>query len=171
MSFNEIYKQSIEDNNILLQTNQANALQDLSNKRSKVIIRIIPDIKTPDKIKYFYSNLQSFTTRSSQKPNYNNEKTSNTIKVDTPQLSGMYITNVQKVVKTGGPKTFESVIEKNILNMPPVIEREFEPDVIRVFDKIGKNNDLNFIQIKSNYKKIDTPFEPVFSNKTILKRL
>jgi hypothetical protein len=70
-----------------------------------------------------------------------------------------------------GPRTFESVYEKNILNMPPVFEKEFNPKIIRVFEKIGKNNELNFIQNKVTNREIDIPITPVTSSKTILKRL
>ena len=39
MSFNEIYKQSTESNNIILQINEANALQEIKT-RNKEIIKI-----------------------------------------------------------------------------------------------------------------------------------
>jgi hypothetical protein len=99
------------------------------------------------------------------------EKKIDVIKVDTPQLSDIHITNVQKVENSDTPRTFESVFEKNILNMPPVFEKEFNPKIIRFFDKIGKNNELNFIEVKSTHKIIDVPILPTISNKTILKRL
>jgi hypothetical protein len=173
MSFNEIYKQSVESNNILLQKNEANALQELNNKRNKVIIRTVQEITPPRKIKYLYttSDSQSFLRRPSQKPNSMFEKKIDVIKVDTPQLSDIHITNVQKVENSDTPRTFESVFEKNILNMPPVFEKEFNPKIIRFFDKIGKNNELNFIEVKSTHKIIDVPILPTISNKTILKRL
>ena len=172
MSFNEIYKQSIESNNIVLQTNEANALQEIKT-RAKKIIKIIPVLEPPQKIKYFYSDsdLEPYNRRPSQKPNYMFEKKTDTIKVDTAQLSDIYITNVQKVDKMTGPRTFDSVFEKNILNMPPVFEREFTPEIVRTFEKIGKNNDLNFIQNKATNREIEIPITPVVSTKTILKRL
>jgi hypothetical protein len=171
MLFNQISKQSIESNSADLQNNEANALQELKT-RNYQIIRVIPLIDAPRKIKYFYSNpgLSSYSRRSSQKPNNAFEKT-DTIKVDTPQLSEIYITNVQKIDNMTGPRTFESVIEKNILNMPPVIEKEFTPKIIRTFEKIGKNNELNFIQNKATNREIDIPIPPTISNKTILKRM
>ena len=70
-----------------------------------------------------------------------------------------------------GPRTFESVIEKNILNMPPIIEREFSPEVKITFEKIGKNNELNFIENKITNREIEIPINPIISNKTILKRM
>ena len=125
------------------------------------------------KIKYFYSNssLESYTRRPSQKPNYMFEKNTDTIKVDSQQLSDIYITNVQKTDNMTGPRTFESVIEKNILNMPPIIEREFSPEVKITFEKIGKNNELNFIENKITNREIEIPINPIISNKTILKRM
>jgi hypothetical protein len=170
MSFNEIYKQTVESNNIILQTNEANALQEIKT-RAKKIIKIIPILEPPQKIKYFYSGLESYTRRPSQKPNYTFEKKLDTIKVDTAQLSDIYITNVQKVDNMTGPRTFDSVFEKNILNMPPVFEREFTPEVVRTFQKIGKNNDLNFIQNKATNREIEIPITPVISTKTVLRRL
>ena len=70
-----------------------------------------------------------------------------------------------------GPRTFESVIEKNILNMPPIIEKEFSPDVKITFEKIGKNNELNFIENRATNREIEIPIIPTISNKTVLKRL
>lgn len=169
---NEIYKPSNESNSISLQTNEANALQELKT-RPKKIVRVINSIEPPRKIKYFYSNssLESYTRRPSQKPNYMFEKNTDTIKVDSQQLSDIYITNVQKTDNMTGPRTFESVIEKNILNMPPIIEREFSPDVKITFEKIGKNNELNFIENKITNREIEIPINPIISNKTILKRM
>ena len=170
MSFNKIYKQSIESNNTDLQTNEANALQEIKT-RNKAIIKIIPVLEPPQKIKYLYSNLDYYNRRPSQKPNYMFDKKMDTIKVDPAQLSDIYITNVQKVDKMTGPRTFDSVYEKNILNMPPVFEREFTPEIVITFEKIGKNNDLNFIQNKATNREIEIPITPVISTKTVLRRL
>jgi len=172
MAFDQIYKQSNYTDSIMLQTNEANAMQELKT-RPNAIVRVIPYIEPPRKIKYFYSNpnLESYTRRPSQKPNYMFEKKTDTIKVDSRQLSEIYITNVQKTDNMTGPRTFESVIEKNILNMPPIFEREFDPAVVRTFEKIGKNNDLNFIENKATNREIDIPIPPIISKKTILTRL
>jgi len=172
MSLNEINKESNESNNIMLQTNEANALQEIKT-RPRALVRVVPTIEPPRKIKYFYSNpnLESYTRRPSQKPNYMFEKKIDTIEVNTSQLPEIYITNVKQIDNMTGPRTFEAVIEKNILNMPPVFEREFSPDVVRVFEKIGKNNDLNFIENKATNREIDIPIPPIISKKTVLKRL
>jgi hypothetical protein len=95
----------------------------------------------------------------------------NTIKVDTAQLQDIYITNVQKIDKMSGPREFEDVYEKNILNMPPIFEREFTPQIIRTFNKLDKNNELNFIQNKVTNREIELPITPVASSKTIIKRM
>ena len=171
MSINEIYKQSFESNIIDLQTNEANAMQELKT-RTKAIIRIVPKIiDPPRKIKYFYSDLESYNRRPSQKPNYAFEKKTDTIKVDTAQLQDTYITKVQKIDKMSGPREFDDVYEKNILNMPPILEREFTPSIIRTFNKLDKNNELNFIQNKVTNREIEIPITPVASSKTIIKRM
>ena len=169
MSFG-VDKKTNEENNIALQLNEANALQEIKT-RPKEIIRVVPPIDPPRKIKYFYSNFDSHTRRPSQKPNYMFEKKTDAIKVDTPQMSDIHITNVIPVDKMTGPRTFEKPIKKNILNMPPVSQKEFTPAVIHTFEKIGKNNDLNFIESKTTNREIDFPIPPVISSKTIFKRL
>ena len=72
MSFG-VDKKPNEENNIELQLNEANALQEIKT-RPKEIIRVVPQIDPPRKIKYFYLNLDSHTRRPSQKPNYMFEK-------------------------------------------------------------------------------------------------
>lgn len=168
----EIYKDSNESNSIALQTNEASTLLDLKT-RAKATVRVIQALEPPRKIKYFYSDpsLVSYTRRPSQKPNYMFEKKIDTIQVDTPQISDIYITNVQKKDNMTGPRTFENVIESNVLNIVPAIEREFDPRAIVTFSKIGKNNDLNFIENKAKNTDIEIPVVPTISNKTIFKRL
>jgi len=166
----KINKPSIESNYKNLQNNENNLLQSINNKKEKVIVRIIPDIGKPHKIKNFYSNIDpSYIRRPSQKPNYMFEK-QNTLKIDTPQLSDIYITNVIKKDNNIYSRVFEEVNEKNILNMPPVIEKDYEKKIIRTFEKIGNNNDLNFIENKNTKRQIDLPIVPVTSSKTVIKR-
>jgi hypothetical protein len=95
----------------------------------------------------------------------------NTIKIDTPQLSDIYITNVIPKDNNIYPRVFEDPNEKNILNMPPVIEKDYEKKIIRTFEKIGNNNNLNFIVNKNTSRQIDLPIVKVASSKTVLKRL
>jgi hypothetical protein len=167
----KINKPSIESNYKNLQNNENSLIQSINNKGEKVIVRIIPDIGTPHKIKNFYSNIDpSYIRRPSQKPNYMFEK-QNTIKIDTPQLSDIYITNVIPKDNNIYPRVFEDPNEKNILNMPPVIEKDYEKKIIRTFEKIGNNNNLNFIVNKNTSRQIDLPIVKVASSKTVLKRL
>ena len=55
--------------------------------------------------------------------------------------------------------------------MPPVIEKDFNPKNIITFEKIGHNNELNFIEVKNTVREIVHPIAKVYSTKTILKRL
>jgi len=166
----KINKPSIESNYKYLQTNENSLIQSINNKGEKVIVRIIPEIEKSHKIKNLYSADKSYTQRPSQKPNYMFEK-QNTIKVDTPQLSDIHITNVIPIDNNIYPRVFEDPNEKNILNMPPIIEKDFEKKIIRTFEKIGNNNNLNFIKNRNTSRQIDLPIVPVTSSKTILKRL
>ena len=50
----KINKPSIESNYKNLQNSENSLIQSINNKREKVIVRIIPDIGTPHKIKNFY---------------------------------------------------------------------------------------------------------------------
>jgi hypothetical protein len=55
--------------------------------------------------------------------------------------------------------------------MPRIFEREFTPQIIRTFNKLDKNNELNFIQNKVTNREIELPITPVASSKTIIKRM
>jgi hypothetical protein len=167
----KINKPSIENNIKDLKSNENHVLAGVNNKNDKIIVRIIPDIATPDKIKNFYSNIgDSYITRASQKPNYMFEKKS-PLKIDGKQISEVFITDVTSKKKIIRPRVFEDLTEKNTLNMPPVIEKDFNPKNIITFEKIGHNNELNFIEVKNTVREIVHPIAKVDSTKTILKRL
>jgi hypothetical protein len=167
----ELDKPSIESNNTFLQNNEISTIQGVNNKRDKTLVRIVPTIGTPDKIKDIFTQMDSsYIRRPSVKPNYTFEKTSQ-LKVDTEQLSEFYNTNVVSKTSVLRPRNFNEVIEKNVLEMPPIIEKDFDPKFINPIVKIGKTNELNFTETKTNPRNIEIPIFQVVSNKTVLKRL
>jgi hypothetical protein len=112
----------------------------------------------------------SYIRRPSVKPNYTFEKTSQ-LKVDTEQLSEFYNTNVVSKTNVLRPRNFDEVIEKNVLEMPPIIEKDFDAKFINPIVKIGKTNELNFTETRTTPRNIEIPIFQVVSNKTVLKRL
>jgi hypothetical protein len=111
------------------------------------------------------------STRTSQNPNYVYKDDIIKIKTNQHSISEIFTSNVPDFDDTIKPRTFDDIIEKNVLNMPPIIYKEFDPKVIRTFQTVNKNNDLNFIPIRSIVKRIENPIPPVEQDRIILKRL
>jgi hypothetical protein len=109
--------------------------------------------------------------RKSQTPNYAYKDKIIKIKTNDHEISNIFVSNVPDVDKTQKPRKFDEVVEKNVLNMPPIIYKEFDPEVIRTFEKVNKNNDLNYIQHRSIIKKIEYPIPAVVQDRIMLKRL
>jgi hypothetical protein len=173
MSFDELNQPSVESNNIMLQNNEASVMIDI-NSRARKLVRIEHTINQGRYIKYLYSDpsLASYIRRPSQKPSYMSENT-NTFKVDTPKLSGMYPQNINKIDNMTGPRDFESVIQKNVLEFQPANGVSLNRDAMRKFvklEKIGDSN-MNFIENKPRNTDIEIPIVPTISNKIVLKRM
>jgi hypothetical protein len=72
-----------------------------------------------------------------------------------------------------GPRDFESVIQKNVLEFQPATEVSLNRDAMRKFvklEKIGDSN-MNFIENKPRNTDIEIPIVPTISNKIVLKRM
>jgi hypothetical protein len=161
-------KPSKESNFKLIQFNESGILKNMNAHSNKVLVKIIPKLEPPRKIKYMYSEL---STRKSQTPNYAYKDDIIKIKTNEHAISDIFISNVPDFDDTMKPRNFDEVIEKNVLNMPPIIYKDFDPKIVRTFEKVNKNNDLNFIQTKSIVKKIEHPIPMVVQDRIILKRL
>jgi hypothetical protein len=161
-------KPSRESNFKSIQFNEHDILKNMNSHDNKVIVKIIPDFEPPRKIKYMYTDI---VRRKSQTPNYAYKDKIIKIKTNDHEISNIFVSNVPDVDKTQKPRKFDEVVEKNVLNMPPIIYKEFDPEVIRTFEKVNKNNDLNYIQHRSIIKKIEYPIPAVVQDRIMLKRL
>ena len=161
-------KPSKESNLKFIQFNEENILKNMNSHTNKVVVKIIPKLDPPRKIKYMHSELN---TRKSQTPNYAYKDQIIKIKTNEHTISEIFTSNVPDFDDTMKPRKFDEVVEKNVLNMPPIIYKEFDPKVVRTFEKVNKNNDLNFIQTRSIVKKIEHPIPIVEQDRIVLKRL
>jgi hypothetical protein len=161
-------KPAKESNLKLLQFNEDDIIKNINNHTNKVQIKIVPKLEPPRKIKYMYNEI---STRTSQKQNYVYKDDIIKIKTNQHSISEIFTSNVPDFDDTIKPRTFDDIIEKNVLNMPPIIYKEFDPKVIRTFQTVNKNNDLNFIPIRSVVKRMVNPIPTVEQDRIILKRL